>query len=480
MKSDKSAKKLKLKSVNRVMFAYFCLLGVLILVLVDVVFFIVVTNTMGNQSRNRVINVGNEVVRTIEHSPDGTVLDSVFLRYREDGIISYIFSAGGEVLRPADVDAVSGERIQNALDHAVRLSENEDAVYVSDGFMNFCTNVMLDGQNSVLLVSCSLGIVRETVTSMQIYLLLISGIALAIAFVIAYSISQRLSRGLKSLSDSAEKLAKGDYSVQFVNVDYRELAQLSDTLNEMRDEVKKSGDFQREILANITHDLKTPLTMIKAYASMIKEISGDNPEKRDKHLQVIIDEADRLTGLVNDVLSVSKVRSNLGNLNKKVFNLTEYLYGLIGKFGYLQQSGYNLMLDIDSDMYTCADEEKIGQVIYNLLGNAVNYTGADKMVYISLKQSMDGQRIKFSIRDTGKGIKKDELPYIWERYYRSEENHVRPVKGTGLGLNIVKVILETHAFDFGVESEEGKGSTFWVDFPCVPSTPPEDSETPVN
>ena len=96
---------------------------------------------------------------------------------------------------------------------------------------------------------------------------------------------------------------------------------------DMRVLVKKSGDFQREILANVTHDLKTPLTMIKAYASMIKEISGDNPEKRDMHLQVIIDETDRLTGLVNDVLSVSKVNSNLGNLNPKVFNLTEYLYG---------------------------------------------------------------------------------------------------------------------------------------------------------
>lgn len=471
MKSEKTVKKLKLKSVNNVMFAYFCILSALILVLVDVVFFIIVSTSLGNQARNRVVTVGNEAVKILEHTPQGELLDSLFLRYREEGIISYIFSADGNVLHPLGVE-VSASRIEEALSYASKLSNGADAAYNSGGFMNFCTNVNVDGGEGVLLVSCSLGIVRDTVTSLQIYLLLISGIVLVLAFVIAYSISQKLTRGLKSLSDSAVKLAKGDYSVKFVNVDYKEVAQLSDTLNEMRDEVKKSGDFQREILANVTHDLKTPLTMIKAYASMVKEISGDNPEKRDKHLQVIIDEADRLTGLVNDVLSVSKVSSNLGDLNIKVFNLTEFLYGIIGKFGYLQESGYNLMLDIDPDRYTRADEEKIGQVIYNLMGNAVNYTGEDKTVYISLKTSMDGQRIKLSIRDTGKGIPQNELPNIWERYYRLEKEHVRPVKGTGLGLNIVKVILQSHSFDFGVDSEVGKGSTFWVDFPCVPSTPP--------
>ena len=127
------------------------------------------------------------------------------------------------------------------------------------------------------------------------------------------------------------------------------------------------------------------------------------------------------------------------------------------------------MVDIDANIYTRADEEKISQVIYNLLGNAANYTGEDKTVFISLKTSMDGKRVKFSVRDTGKGIAREELDEIWNRYYRVKENHTRPVKGTGLGLNIVKAILENHSFDFGVDSELGAGSTFWIDFPCVPS-----------
>jgi signal transduction histidine kinase len=267
-------------------------------------------------------------------------------------------------------------------------------------------------------------------------------------------------------------MAKGDYSVHFDAMEYKEVAQLSDTLNYAKDEIEKSDQFQKELLANVSHDFKTPLTMIKAYASMVKEISGNDPEKRDKHLQVIIDESDRLTGLVNDVLSASKISSGLEQINKKVFNLTEYLYSIINKFEYLQETqGYSFMVDIDPNLYTLADEEKIGQVIYNLLSNAVNYTGDDKKVYISLKDNPQENRIKFSVRDTGKGISDDELKNIWDRYYRSADVHSRPVKGTGLGLNIVKVILNSHSFDYGVTSELGKGSTFYVDFPSVSSRP---------
>ena len=136
------------------------------------------------------------------------------------------------------------------------------------------------------------------------------------------------------------------------------------------------------------------------------------------------------------------------------------------------------MLDIDRDLYTRADAEKISQVIYNLLGNAANYTGADKTVYISLKENIEEKRIKFSVRDTGKGIKEEDLKEIWNRFYRVKENHNRPVKGTGLGLNIVKAILENHSFDFGVDSKVNGGSTFWVDFPEVPSEPEKLIVTP--
>lgn len=453
------------------MWGYFCLLAFILVLLVELVFYIVVAGTFEDKACERVDDICAEAVHEIEVNPNG--LNKSIFRYRNEGVNVFLIDESGKIILPAQIDGLTGTVIDGDFMNTIKTRIGADGMadvfhYGSD--IMKAQKVGYMGEGAYVLVTYSLTIVHGTVKTLQIYLIIVGVIVLLGSLLVTYAFSQKLTRGLKSMSDTAVKLAEGDYTVKFTNADYTEMAQLSDTLNYVRDEVKKSEDFRREILANVSHDLKTPLTMIKAYASMIKEISGDNKEKREKHLQVIIDEADRLTGLVNDVLSVSKLQSNIEEINFKVFNLTELVYGIINRFGYLQESqGYNLMVDIDKDLYTRADEEKISQVIYNLLGNAANYTGKDKTVYISLKADLDGKRIKFSVRDTGKGISKEALPEIWDRYYRVKENHQRPVKGTGLGLNIVKVILQNHAFDFGVDSAIGEGSTFWVDFPAVPS-----------
>ena len=198
---------------------------------------------------------------------------------------------------------------------------------------------------------------------------------------------------------------------------------------------------------------------------MIQEISGDNPEKRVKHTQIIIDESDRLTSLVNDILNLSKIRSGMDTLKTRTFNLSEFVHTVLERFDFLSETqGYTIVRDIDDELYTEADMEKIEQVVYNLVGNAINYTGEDKKIVVGLKR-IEGGKLRFTVTDTGKGIPEEEIKTIWDRYYRSAETHKRPIKGTGLGLSIVKTILLKHDFEFGVESEVGKGSTFYVLFP---------------
>ncbi len=470
MKFKKPQIKLKsLKSINYVLMKYFILLASLLILLVEVIFFMVVSSSLESHARNRLTGIGGEVA-TFMTANDDFAVSGYLRRYRQEGINVVVLSQGGEVLLPFD-DSLN----ENYADEISYIKEQfkdfggSSLLYSKNNSLNYVSVIDYHG-GSYLFANYSLKIINGTRNILLVYFILVGIFVLLAAALFSYSVSQRLSSGIKNLSSTAERFSKGDFNVNFTNSEYKELAVLSDTLNSVRDEVKKSDSFQRELLANVSHDLKTPLTMIKAYASMIREISGDNPQKRDKHLQVIIDEADRLTGLVNDVLNVSKLTSGINEINCKVFNFTEFLYGIINKFEYLQETqGYKIMVDVDANLYTRADEEKIGQVIYNLLGNAVNYTGEDKTVFISLKSSLDGDRIKLKIRDTGKGIAKEDLPEIWNRYYRSRETHSRPVKGTGLGLNIVKIILQNHSFDFGVESELGNGSTFWVDFPSVPA-----------
>jgi signal transduction histidine kinase len=455
---------------------YFTLFAVVIIAVVAVVCYTVLGSAFSSQASSRVRSIGDDLTIYMDKQQINTQeLSDKMWRYQlSDGVDVFLIDANGNVLFPySDTDSQDFSQIFSDMSSAVgEWKRNEATVYSTSDTLNYASCVIFNGTQHYILVRYPLSITNSAVHQMQLYVIILSLVALIIAFLVSYTVSRKLSRPIKNISDTAERMAKGDFSVQFNSMEYREIARLSDTLNYAKEEIKKSDQFQKELLANVSHDFKTPLTMIKAYASMVKEISGNDPEKRDKHLQVIIDEADRLTGLVNDVLSASKISSGLEQINKKVFNLTEFLYSIINKFEYLQETqGYTFMVDIDPNLYTLADEEKIGQVIYNLLSNAVNYTGEDKKVYISLKDSPQDNRIKFSVRDTGKGISDEELKNIWDRYYRSADAHARPVKGTGLGLNIVKVILKSHAFDYGVTSELGKGSTFYVDFPAVSSKP---------
>jgi signal transduction histidine kinase len=293
-------------------------------------------------------------------------------------------------------------------------------------------------------------------------------IMLTVITVLAGVISSYVSKPITDLNEKAKKMSYGNLSVDFHSKSgavYREVYELSDTLNYAESELSKADQMQKELIANVSHDFKTPLTMIKAYAAMIQDISGNVPEKRNKHAQIIIDESDRLASLVNDMLDLSKLRAGIDYLKPTLFNLSDCLQTVAGRFGYLTETeGYTFALDITEDLFVEADKAKIAQVLYNLIGNAVNYTGEDKRVAIRL--FAENGVVHFTVSDTGKGIAPEEIDEIWERYYRSGEAHKRPVKGTGLGLSIVKTILTKHNFNFGVRSEVGKGSTFFVDFPA--------------
>lgn len=473
MKSERRLK--KIRSINTILWRYFTVFTVVVIVVIAVVCYAVLGGAFSAQAKNRVQTIGAEMTVIVSGNASPQDIERRIAYYRmSDGVDISIVDEAGERVFPDDISLPEDwASIVSAMRSSVPEWEaGSYAVFNYSSSLNYVACVRFGESERYLLVRYPLSVIIDSVHTMQLYVLLTALIFIVIAFIISYVVSGRLSRPIKNISATATRLAKGDYSVQFASAEYEEIAQLSDNLDYVKTEIQKSQEFQKELLANVSHDLRTPLTMIKAYASMVKEISGNDPEKRDKHLQVIIDESDRLTGFVNDILNASKVSSGLSELNKKVFNLTEFLYGIINKFGYLQEAqGYNILVDIDPNLYTLADEEKIGQVIYNLVSNAVNYTGEDKAVYISLKDSPEEGRIKFSVRDTGKGINEDELEHIWDRYYRSADAHARPVKGTGLGLNIVKLILQAHAFDFGVTSKPGEGSVFYVDFPVVPPTP---------
>lgn len=388
-----------------------------------------------------------------------------------------IVSSEGKLLFPrldgggqGDADGDSAAEYAEELD---AMRENEGRIYTVDSNI-YAYAARIDVVSEGTVTEAYLYITDTYTLGTAVFAVIIfqtaymALIMLLAASVISGVISMYVSRPIAELTEKARRMSSGNLSVDFSQgkgVSYQEIVELSDSLNYAEGELSKADQMQKELIANVSHDFKTPLTMIKAYASMIQDFSGEDPEKRNKHAQVIIDEADRLASLVNDMLDLSKLRAGLDALKTSLFNLSDYLRMVVSRFDYLAETaGYRFVTDIADDLYVEADKDKIGQVLYNLIGNAVNYTGEDKTVVVRLYG--ENGIVHFSVSDSGKGIPPEEIDTIWERYYRSRETHKRPVKGTGLGLSIVKTILTKHDFVFGVRSEVGKGSTFYVDFPA--------------
>lgn len=338
-----------------------------------------------------------------------------------------------------------------------------------DSKITLACGIILTGKDKtplIVYVFSPLWPVSSTIQILTNQLVYVTFIALALACLISFYLSVRITRPIRKISNSAERLASGEYGIVFKGGHYTEINNLADTLTRASIELEKSDMMQKDLIANVSHDLRTPLTMIKSYAEMIKDISGNNPEKREAHLNVIIEETDRLNTLVGDLLTISRMQSGKMTLNPGSFNITDAANSILNTYRIMEDSeGYHFELNSPARFIVNGDEDKIKQVISNLVTNAMKFCGEDKTVIVTLKKR--GRMVLCRVEDHGIGIAPSELGHVWERYYKSSSNMVRSAEGSGLGLSIVKEILTLHKADFGVDSTVGQGTTFWFELPYV-------------
>lgn len=316
---------------------------------------------------------------------------------------------------------------------------------------------MADNKTYLLVLDNKIVPVESAVDTLKMQLTYISIIIVIFAIVIAIIVSKYISSPISVLNSTAKKMAKGDYDVTFEGEGYLEINELNETLNNTVAELKKTETLRRELMANVSHDLRTPLTMINGYAEMMRDLPGEN---NSENLQIIIDEVNRLNILVSDMMNLSKISSRTIELHKEVYSITDNLIEIIDRYQkFKENSEFKFELTYDKNVNVEADESKIDQVIYNFINNAINYSGKSNL--IEIKQICDKDYVTINIIDHGVGIKKEDLEYIWDRYYRIDNRHKRSIEGSGLGLAIVKGILDYHNFEYGVNSIENEGSTFW-------------------
>jgi signal transduction histidine kinase len=315
------------------------------------------------------------------------------------------------------------------------------------------------GEPYAVIIRAVISPVNATVTTLRYQLYYISFIILFLSVILAFIIAKRVSKPIEEITQSAMTLANGNYDTCFTGKGFYEIVALSDTLNTAAVELSRVESLRRELLANVSHDLRTPLALIYSYAEMMR----DFPEEITlEQTQTIMDETRRLTSLVNDILDISKLENEMEQLNTSRFNLTQSISETVRTTEkLLKKEEFEITFSHNGEVYVDADKVKIDRAFYNLLINAINYS--DKSRNILVEQTITDNRVRISVIDYGEGIAEADLPFIWDRYFKSGKAHKRAVTGSGLGLSIVKKIIDIHGAQYGVISEPGKGSTFWFE-----------------
>ena len=376
-----------------------------------------------------------------------------------DVVLTQLYDAarnnGGEYNKRFEFDNL-GEEVDGHLPVFLRVRNSVNAIHVRV--------VEQEGTQYVLMLDCELTPVSATVKTLEMQFIWIACILLVATLLFAMVLSRIVAKPLILITQKAGRLSAGEFDVEFPDEDsYREVQELADALRAAATEIGATDRLQRELIANISHDLRTPLTMIKGYSEMMRDIPGENSPE---NIQAVIDETTRLSELVSDLMDLSRLQAGARKPQHTVFDFTETLRDAMTRYDTLiRHKGYQISFELQGAATVRADRTMILQVIYNLINNAVNYTGDTMRVRVT--ETVGESRVRLAVADDGEGIPPEQIKEIWNRYYRVDKEHRRAVLGTGLGLSIVKEVLEAHGATYGVDSAVGVGSIFWFELPLV-------------
>ena len=423
-----------------------------------------------------IISVADEVVRNLETDDLDSIIESRQLR--TDASIGVLFPSSEGLEYEARFSRGLQNRLtpKEILENIARVSSSEDGTYLYIGtkedFGHFdeklksiiYTRIIYGEEgDTVVMVSSTITPLDATVTTLQRQLLYIGMIIAVAVIILTYLMYNQIAKPLAAINEAAKQLPSGSYEADERTNRYREAAELNETLTAAAQDIQKADKAKRDLIANVSHDLRTPLTMITGYGEMMQDLPE---EKTDENLQVIVDESKRLNALVNDLLDLSKLQEGKITINPEEIDLSDLIRTQMRKYDvYRMQEGFEIEESIEDGLTASADRKRLEQVFNNFMTNAINYSGEKK--HIIVKAYAEGNNAKVEVRDFGAGIEKKDLPNIWDRYYKVDKEHVRVSSGSGIGLSIAKEILDLHHAKYGVISAPQEGSTFWFSLPLL-------------
>ena len=357
------------------------------------------------------------------------------------------------------IDSSQATALRQAVRHDVRGNYN---IHLQDELGNRqAVKGRFYANEYTVIVSTNLSRTDSIVSIVSSQLRTASLIAIVLSLIVATILSTWFMGPLMKMSSAVKQIAKGNYNVKLEVKSTDEIGRLANEFNHMAEEIQHSQNMQKELLASISHDLRTPLTIIKGYAESIRDITGDNKEIRDQQLVTIIDETDRLSAMVGSVMEYTKLSQGVQKMNIVQFDIADMCKDIVYVYSQKAEAeNKSIAYSGPEDAYVFADAQMMERAIHNFVSNALLHTPENTRVVVAVNVQ-DSGKVKISVFDSGTGIRAEDIPHLFDKYYRARKDEGRT--GSGLGLAIVKSIMENHNFRYGVESREGLGTEFWFE-----------------
>lgn len=326
--------------------------------------------------------------------------------------------------------------------------------------------------------------IRENVRLFNRFILITGAVVLIISMFVVYIVASKFTKPVNELSHIAKEMSDLNFDVKYTGSYHDEIGVLGQSINLMSDNLKsnitklkqanydlekdienknKMADRQREFIANVSHELKTPIALIQGYAEGLKDGVADDKDSMDFYCEVIADEADKMNRLVKSLLTLDGIESGSKEANIERFDLSEMINSIIrSNFLKLREKAIKVVVNIASDVHVWYDKLHIEEVFSNFFVNAINHSSGLIKVDMIKKDKI----LKISIYNSGELIPEGDLEHIWEKFYKVDKARTREYGGNGIGLSIVKAILDTYGMQYGVENEKD-GVNFWFELECV-------------
>ena len=336
-----------------------------------------------------------------------------------------------------------------------------------------------------LLMRTALESIKESVDIANRFLAYVGVTAVILCAVIIYAVTRRITNPILQLAEISSRMTNLDFDAKFqskgkneIDILGEHMNQLSETLeqtiselksanNELKRDIEKKteiDEMRKEFISNVSHELKTPISLIQVYAEVLNECINDDADSREFYCDVIMDEADKMNQLVKNLLTLNQLESGSDQIVFERFDLIEVIRGVINATAILrEQSGIALQMHGNEPLYVWADEFKTEQVLTNYISNAIHYASGEKRIEIFVRPKTETVRVE--VFNTGNHIPEEELEHIWDKFYKVDKARTREYGGNGIGLSIVKAIMDSFHRECGVSNEEN-GVKFWFELDC--------------